>query len=268
MQDIRVRPTDNPWGRTMGEKVNNKKLTKAKERKTLQNVIYERTIPQWSTWAIIFHPKWANLGVPGVTPGSSLCPWCFEHSSCRGGREEPNLDVCIQQTDALWIKICIKTEPRSPKVHRPSIDTKKGLGMRSPESRKRWRQFSFEETRADIKGEVGRVNYNVACGGVKEEVAWGEDYSCYLEWSISLKNFINLVGNTVRKVRLRHIQPLLDEHAWILSRLHGGGRLVMVERWPSGRGGIGENYPVRNIINYSYFEFRLKAYIVHYSYLY
>lgn len=213
-------------------------------------------------------PKWANLGVPGVTPGSSLCPWCFEHSSCRGGREEPNLDVCIQQTDALWIKICIKTEPRSPKVHRPSIDTKKGLGMRSPESRKRWRQFSFEETRADIKGEVGRVNYNVACGGVEEEVAWGEDYSCYLEWSISLKNFINLVGNTVREVRLRHIQPLLDEHAWILSRLHGGGRLVMVERWPSGRGGIGENYPARNVINYSYFEFRLKAYIVHYSYLY
>ena len=51
--------------------------------------------------------------VPGVTPGSPLCPWCFGHSLWRGARQAETKFLAIR---AWWMSSGAATEQGLPRL--------------------------------------------------------------------------------------------------------------------------------------------------------
>src|ERR1700738_3418976 len=55
--------------------------------------------------------------VPGVTPGSPLCPWCFGHSSWRGARHSPHQTESMPSSTILVVGTPILKLPSSMVRH-------------------------------------------------------------------------------------------------------------------------------------------------------
>ena len=59
--------------------------------------------------------------VPGVTPGSPLCPWCCGHSSRRGARQIPNVAPLASSSSLVhssqWRNPHGSLKPYTRKVH-------------------------------------------------------------------------------------------------------------------------------------------------------